>query len=254
MSNSVSNILSQLDTLNKESGINVYIPSLKKEIKFKNLNLKQQKELLKSSVDETLTKLAFITTFYKIIEENILNAVNVSTLFTFDRNVIALALRAHGLSDQYKTDNGQVDIKSLLSSSATIDIPDSTLSRTVNADCGIKVELKAAQLGIDREISATAISKLKSAPERDIKNLVGELFVHEIIKFIQSVTFTSDGVEQTVIFADLKIDDKIAIVEKLPSTITSEILEFIKNYRDLENKFTTVDGISVEIDGSFFSV
>jgi len=253
MSNNVNDVLKQLDAINKSTGISVYIPSLKKIAKFKTLNLKQQKELLKSSVDETLTKLAFITAFYKIIEENNLENVDINSLYTFDRNVIALTLRAHGLNEIYKTKDVEINLIDLINSIPNITIQEESLFTTITVD-SLRVELKAAQLGVDRDTSIATINKLKTTQERDIKGLVGELFIHEIIKFIQSVTVTVEDTEHTSVFSELKIDDRIAIVEKFPSTLTNKVLEFIKTYRDLENKFTTLDDSSVEIDGSFFSV
>jgi len=252
--NNVSDILKQLDSLNQSTGIDVFVPSLNKTVKFKNLNLKQQKDLLKSSVDESLTKLAFIVNFFNIVQENIIDtSVNVNSFYIFDRAAIALALRVSGLDSEYTADDVVINLNDALKQIPTIRVTPDILSSTVEIQ-NLSVDLEVPKLGLDRDISSITINKLKNVQDKDIKTLVGELFIHEIIKFIQNVTFKNEAGDQTVSFANLKVDDKIAIIEKFPANLTSKILEFIKAYRDFETKFTTIGDTSIEIDASFFSV
>ena len=253
MSSNVSDILKQLDTLNQATGIDIFIPSLNKTVKFKNLTLKQQKDLLKASVDETLTKLSFIVNFYSIIKDNILDTLNVNTLYTFDRPAIAIALRAKGLDSNYTVEEDVIDLNDLLKQISEIDASQQQLKSIVEIE-NLTVELEVPHLDVDRDISSVAVSKLNNTQERDIKTLVGELFIHEIIKFIKTVTFKTETGDQSISFNGLRVEDKISIIEKFPSTLTSKVLEFIKTYRDFEAKFTTLGDTNIEIDGSFFSV
>jgi len=249
MSSNVSDILKQLEALNTSAGISIYIPSLKKAIRFKNLNLKQQKDLLKSSIDDTVTKLSFTTKFYNIIQENAIDILDINKLYTFDRSAIALALRANGLSSTY---NG-INLNDVIAQVQTIDINSEPLSISLNVQ-DLTINLEAPTLGIDRDINLTTTARLKNVSDKDVKTLIGELFVHEIVKFIKSITFKNENGEQTVIFSELKVDDKITVTEQLPSTATSKILDFIKSYRAFESKFVTLNGTSIEVDSSFFSV
>jgi len=249
MSSNVSDILKQLETLNASAGISVYIPSLKKAVRFKNLNLKQQKDLLKSSIDDTLTKLSFTTKFYNIIQENAIDILDINKLYTFDRSAIALSLRANGLSSTY---NG-INLNDVITQTQTIDISPESLGTTLNVQ-DLTVNLEAPTLGVDRDVNLTTTAKLKNVSDKDVKTLVGELFVHEIVKFIKSITFKTESGEQIVNFSELKVDDKITVTEQLPSTVTGKILDYIKSYRAFESKFVTLNEISVEVDSSFFSV
>lgn len=254
MSGNVSDILKQLDTLNQTTGVDVFVPSLNKTVKFKNLNLKQQKDLLKASVDETLTKLTFIVNFYSIIQENILDkTIGINNLYAFDRSAIAIALRANGLDSNYTVNEDVYDLNTLLKQISTITVPFDKLTSTIDIQ-NLTVSLSVPSLSVDKDVSQVTVSKLRNTQDNDIKTLVGELFIHEIIKFIKSVTFKTETDEQTVDFMTLKVDDKIAIVEKFPSNLTSKVLEFIKGYRDFEAKFTAIGDTNIEIDGSFFSV
>jgi len=252
MSTNINDILKQLDSLNESTGIDVYIPSLKKTIKFKNLNLKQQKDLLKSSVDETLTKLSFIVNFFNIIHDNVIDKIDVDSLYAFDRSAIAIALRANGLNSEYVNGDTTINLHDVIKDISAISVTDSFTSNIEAGD--ISIDLEVPRLGYDREISNLTINKLKTIQDRDIKSLVGELFVYEIVKYIKTVTFKLPTGNEAVPFNTLKIDEKISLIEKIPSTLTNKILQFIKKYRDIESKFTTYGDISIEIDGSFFSI
>lgn len=249
MSSNVSDILKQLETLNASAGVSVYIPSLKKTVRFKNLNLKQQKDLLKSSIDDTLTKLSFTTKFYNIIQENAIDILDINKLYTFDRSAIALALRVNGLSSTY---NG-INLNDVITQIQTISIDTESLKESINVQ-DLTINLEAPTLSVDRDINLTTTARLKNIPERDVKTLIGELFVHEIVKFIKSITFKTESGEQTITFSELKVDDKITVTEQLPSTATGKILDYIKSYRAFESKFVTLNETSIEVDSGFFSV
>jgi hypothetical protein len=249
MSENITDILKQLEKLNETTGISVYVPSLGKAIRFKNINLKQQKDLLKSSIDDTLTRLSFTTKFYSIIKENAIDFIDASKLLVIDRLAIAIALRSSGLSSTY----GSIDLNNLIKQIQATTVDVSALKTTVEIQ-GLTVNLEAPTLGVDNDISLTTIAKLKNISDRDVKTQIGELFVHEIVKFIRSITFKTEDGEQTATFTNLSTDNKISITEKLPSTATSKILDFIKTYRIFENKFITLGDTAVEIDSSFFNV
>ena len=253
MANNVSDILKQLDSLNESNGISIFVPSLKRAVRFKSLNLKQQKDLLKSSIDDSITKLSFSTKFYSIIQENAIDLIDVSKLYTFDRLAIALSLRSSGLSSTYNTNNGQVELSKFIDHVQTVSVDPNVLKSSADVQ-NLTINLEAPTLGVDRDVSLTTASKLKGNSDKDVKTLIGELFVHEIVKFIQSITFKTESGDQTAAFTELKVDDRIAITEKLPSIATNKILDFIKTYRAFENTFVTADGVTIDIDSSFFSV
>ena len=61
MSSNVSNFISKLDKLNSDN-LEVFIPSRKKTVKVKSLNLKQQKDLISSVLDGIKGSLDFTKT------------------------------------------------------------------------------------------------------------------------------------------------------------------------------------------------
>lgn len=253
MNSNIGDILKQLDTLNIENGIEVFVPSLKKNVKFKTLNLKQQKELLKSSIDESLTKLAFNTLFYNVIQANILDTINTASLLTVDRTAIAIALRARGLDTNYTLQEKTIDLSKKLEEIQSINIDTQPLAAVIE-DSGITVNIQAPVLGVDNEINTYALSRTKTTEGEDFKSVIGELFIYELTKFIKSVTLTTGEAPTEILFPLLRPADRITVIEKLPSTVTNKILDYIKNYRAFETSFAKVDDVVIDIDGSFFTV
>jgi hypothetical protein len=250
MSNSAE-LLRQLEELNKTNSISVFVPSLKKEIKIKNITLRQQKNLLKTSIDETLTKLSFIINIYNILKENILDNINVDELFTFDRTAIAIALRAYCLDSNYKLNDNNYNLLEKIKEYPTISF--NFISEKIIEINNLKVALQAPRLNVDYKMSQFSLEHLKQLEDRDFKNVIGELFVQEITKFIKSVSF--EGEKPLFIdFNNTAISEQIKIIEKFPSSLTNNILDFIKNYRDIENKITSIGQFNIEVDGAFFSI
>lgn len=250
---SIDEVLKQLNTLSVESGIEVFIPSLQRAVKFKALNLKQQKGLLKSSIDESLTKLAFNNYFYDIIRNNVLEQININNFYTFDRTVIAMTLRAKGLDSNLTIQDKTIDLNAKIESNKSVIIDQATLSSSIE-DGNILVNVKAPTLGVDKELNEYAALKTRAQAADDFKTTIGELFVYELIKFIQRLSIKSETGVTEMDFSTLKTADKVSVVENLPSTVTNKILDFVRAYREVESKFTDVDGESIDVTGSFFTV
>lgn len=255
MANSkVNELLKQLDTINQQASIEVFIPSLQRKVRFKNLTLKQQKNLLKSSIDESLTKLAFSANFYQIIKENILdNTINVDTLYTFDRSPIAVSLRANGIEKLYTNKDREYNLQDLLDVIPSIEITPADVEEVIEID-GIQITASAPNLKVDKDLSNYALSKISNISANDIKVIISELFLYEIVKFVKNISVAGQTEENKVDFTVLRTEEKASLVEKLPAQLTNKLLDFIKKYRQLESKLTKLEDINVEVDGSFFTI
>jgi hypothetical protein len=249
----VSDALKQLEALNQQASIDIFVPSLKRTVKFKNLTLKQQKSLLKSSIDETLTKLSFGTNFYQIIKENITEPINIDQLYAFDRIAIAITLRANGLDKIYTEKDKQYNLDDLINNIQGVAITQDVLEETMEID-GMKITVAAPSLKVDRDLSNYALNKISGLTAADIKTIISELFIYEVIKFIKTLTFTVNETENVIDLSLLKIDERVSLAEKLPVQVTNKILDFIKKYRQLESNLTKLDDINIEVDGSFFTI
>jgi hypothetical protein len=251
MSSNISDVLKQLETISIESGIDVFIPSLQKTVKFKALNLKQQKGLLTSSIDESLTKLSFNSYFYNIIKDNILDTLDTNQLLTIDRSIIALNLRTKALESTALIQDKTIDLNKVVDNVPNVQIKNYPLESVI-VDNNITVKVKAPSLGVDNDLNGFALSKKNQ--DSDFKVVIGELFVYELTKFITDININAGETPTVISFASTKVSDRIAIVEKLPSSVVNKVLDFIKNYRNLETLYLKVDDVTIDIDGSFFTV
>jgi len=90
MSNSTtSDFLDKLSTLKND--FKVYVPSLKKEVVAKPITLKQQKDVISTTVNGVLGALQFTDTLNNVILDN----VEGSNFYSFDRIPIILGLRSN---------------------------------------------------------------------------------------------------------------------------------------------------------------
>ena len=105
MSKNVSSFLNKLDKLNDVT-IEVFVPSLKKKVPTKPLNLKQQKDLISSALDGLKGTLDFNRTLNKIIIEN----SGLSDLKIYDKLPFIVALRKHALGNKV----GKIELQSIL--------------------------------------------------------------------------------------------------------------------------------------------
>ena len=90
----IENIVSVLDAFESNNSLSFYIPSLKREIKFKPINTGQQKALLKAAIDNPVFQTRFIVASYKIITENCLEKDVISSLTAIDGNAILVQYKA----------------------------------------------------------------------------------------------------------------------------------------------------------------
>jgi hypothetical protein len=82
----------------------------------------------------------------------------------------------------------------------------------------------------------------------DISKNVSLIMSYELPKFIESITFGTE----TLIFKDLTMNERSKIIDNLPADVTANISNFISIVRQYEEDIMTVDGITVDIDSSFF--
>lgn len=249
MSNSVADIIKQLDVLSNEEGVDIFVPSIKKTIKFKTLNLKQQKELLKTSIDENLVKVSFNILLNNIIADNIIEPININSFYTFDRNAIAVSLRAKSLDNNYQQQDKLLNLEELINTFSAVEFDPSSLNTEI-VENNITLLLKAPQLSIDREINTFSLNKIKSSNNSDVQTIIGDLVIYEFLKFISVIKVQDKEINLSV----LPIKERVSIIEKLPSNITNKVFNFIKEYRDLETKFVKFDDIVIDVDGSFFTI
>jgi hypothetical protein len=231
--------------------------SLNSTDNFKALNIKQQKDLLKTALDGIMAPVSFFTTANEIIIEN---QVVKKDLFVIDRPLILLNLRKLSVGNELKVtvkeetvtlsisdlinaaNNVNIDIKSFSKDISHGNITISTKIPTLNEDTKINVQLKKL------------FDKIKD--EDKLKEIIGELFVVELLKFIKCIKFNNEGSSCVIEFSELSLEQKIKAFETLPMSLNYEFVKFVTEIRNIENSIfnTVVNGEKVTIpqDSSFF--
>lgn len=242
--------LNSLDSLQKH--YEIFVPSLGRKVKFKGLTTKQQKDAVKSALDKSLSGISFALLVNSIVTDNSLEKVNF--LLT-DRNYILVALRACSLSKIYKTADKEYDLSFVLDYNTPIS--DSIKQAEVIED-NIKLALSIPTIQKDTLINIEARKKLEPLSKDDdlTREAIGEMYIHELVKYIDSLTINNNGAVTELNFNNLNILQKLQVVEKLPLLLNNKVIEFINNSKALEKKYFDYNGevIDIGIDQALFTV
>ena len=238
MSTSTSDFINKLSELKKE--FKVFLPSIKKEVSAKQINLKQQKDIISTAVNGVLGALQFS----KAVNELIIENVDSDNMYTFDRIPALLALRVESLGDKIKLDSG--DIVSLNDSlERAKDVPPFDLVKKVKIG-SIKVELRIPSLQEENVILKRCIQEIDNLKSEDLSKAMGLIYIFELIKTIKSVEVE----EEVVDFNELKVVDRVKIVEQLPLELYDDITSFLTPIVKFEENILTVNEYIIPVDTS----
>ena len=229
MSKDVSSFLSKLDDLNKEV-IKVYLPSRKKTIEVKPLTLKQQKDLISSVLDGLKGSLDFSKTVNKVI---------------VDKIPILVGLRKNSLGDEVKVDDETISLTRVLDNvkNTQFKLEEDGTVKFKN----LTVSLKIPTLK-DESVLITKCDQDINNKNDVLKEEIGLLYIFEILKYIDRLTIG----EQEVVLSEIRINERIRLVEKLPLTLYKGISKYIEKVNDYVNSLLTVDSSELVIDSTFF--
>jgi hypothetical protein len=246
MNNSLE-LLDALHKINKENSVDIFVPSLNKKVKFKPLNIKQQKDLIKTTLAGATSTALFSQVLNNII---ISNAEELNTFKIYDRYAIALGLRAYTINDTYKYKNESVNLIKFIDKSIK-KFQQCNISNTQELNYHtIKISLKIPTLDRDILVTEKFINDNKYIKHTNYSDIIGDLYIYEVVKFIESIQV---GEGDTFNFADLPIENCVAIVENLPVNLNTQIIDYIQTVRSAENIFVELENGSIEINTSFFT-
>ena len=222
--------IKNLKNIQKE--VDVFVPSLQSDIKFKPLTLKHQKNIL----DNVELNAISIVVFYNKLNDIILELGN-GDFNIIDRPNIILSLREK-INKKY----GKFDLSKLITNNKSLKLID--LAKTIETDDFI-FELASPSFKIDSESNNYLIKNFKTESK-----LLGKLYINELTKFTKSVTIKNDN--EKVDFSDLTIEEKFDIIENIPSSSIAEVYNYIKEVREFEKQFITQNDDIVEINPELF--
>lgn len=222
--------LKNLKTIQKE--VDIFVPSLQADIKFKPLTLKHQKSILDNVELNAISIVVFYNKLNDIIQELGNQDFNI-----IDRPNIILSLREK-INKKY----GKFNLSKLITSNRELKLIN--LVKTVETNDFI-FELASPSFKVDSESNNYLIKNFKTE-----NKLLGKLYISELTKFTKSVTIKSDN--EKVEFSDLTIEEKFDIIENIPSSSIAEVYNYIKEVREFETQFITQNEDIVEINPELF--
>jgi hypothetical protein len=243
--NSPSSLLEKLSKISNENTISIFVPSANRDIKFKALNIKQQKDLIKTALDGAAAGATLNQALNDIIISNSTEQIDFKV---YDRYAIIMALRSASIGDGFKEIKLSKILKQCIKNYKEKKFEENKLIEYHS----IKAQLELPTISRDSKINERFI---KFATSRDNSEnygeAVGNLYVYEIIKFIKSIQI--DGEEGIYEFSNISVKDCIAIVESLPASLNTKIIEYIESIRAIENGFIETENGQIEINAAFFT-
>lgn len=254
----VNEVLDLLKEIDKTTAFTVYIPSLKREVKFKQLNTQQFKQILKTVIDSPLHNTQFIITFNSLVKENCLEDIDIEKLTVLDKLLIFYKTRIESLSPEYVFDIGAINLKDRYNE--FIENFEDVQSKDLVYDnytitCGIPTI--STENKLEKELHQNIDINIETPEE--FRAVLGDTFINEITKFIKTLKINNEAID----FENLEFKTRIKIVEQLPTTIISDVLSYIESYRETTNFLTTfniqtadqdIQQREIPLDASFFNI
>lgn len=249
MTNNYNTILNVLDTINKEVNVSVYVPSLKREVKFKSTNTGQQKALLKAAVDNPVFQTRFTIALYNLISENCTEPEIVKQLTTIDSAAIAVQLRIATTGNEHViAQNGRkykINLSPIVERFKAFEpLEPSVINETpftVNVDMPLFVE----QYNLEKQLREKSLND-QQIISAQLTDTIGDAFVGEVSKFVKEITVFHNNTETVLDYKTLTYVKKHAVLEKLPSTLIKNVLKYMEKYVNKQKDILTVTGVDTE--------
>lgn len=245
----VQSIIQLLKELDKTNHYLVFLPSLQKEVPFKQLNAEQFKRLLKTVIDSPIYNTEFIVTFNNIIKENILDAtVNVNRLNALDKLLIQIKTRINCISPEYTFNFTEEEIKekNLTVTSQSVNLQElynSFVSSQSKFDpqefnvqqCTILCDLPTLETENKLEKELHKNTKLDISSPEELRTTIGDTFINELSKYIQTLKID----DKEIVLENFDFKTRVKIVEQLPTGVINKVLKYIESYKKLIEPLTT---------------
>ena len=244
----LNNVLSVLDTINKENTFSFFVPSLQREVKFKGITTGQQKSLLKASVDNPVFQTRFVMATYGIITENCSEKEVVTVLTTIDSLAILIQYRVAIYGKEYVHEpdkvSYKVDLSTISEKLSSVNIPGPAKFTEDKFTVVVGPPTLVEQYQLEKQIRSN------NNADATLNDTIGEAFIGEVSKFIKEICVTVDGKEQLLNYKDLSFVQKHLVLEKLPTTVVRNIVGYMESVAAEQTKVTRFTGVFGEGDAA----
>lgn len=252
-----ANITELVGIINKANEVfsyPIFIPSLKREVMFREINTAQQKRLLKSIVDSPIFNTEFIFALKGIIEENCVETdINTDELTIYDKLLIAIKMRIYSMGDDLtvsvkcpkceKSQDLQINLSTLLSEvEEKLNVKESEIVSDDTNTFKIFCELPTILTEYNLEDEMRKNTKIEVKDENELRETIGNVFISEVVKYISKIEVTNINENKTIELnlKDMKFKDRIRLVEQLNVKLLLKIIEYINNVKKEFDKILLV--------------
>jgi len=251
--------LKVLDTVSETFSVNVWIPSKKKEYTFKEIDAKQQKNMLSTAMNSSIYNTNFVKNLYNILNSNFLdkkNSEDLNNFTVFDKFSIAVSLKDK-ISDEtsitFDEKNNivkKVSLKPIIEKFKTFETPDNEIIEVDNQNVKIKLEISVPTIQNELQYEEQLHKKEKKVDDikdsDEIQRIVSEAFIGETTKYIKTIYINDNNLN----FENVDFLKKIKLVEKLPSGILQKILAIVSKWKaEIDSVLT----LSIVEDGKTYT-
>jgi hypothetical protein len=263
---SYKNVLEELQRINDSAGSTVFVPSRQDFIPAKPLNIKKQKDIIKSAVDLSSTSIQFNISINKILGDLLPD----TELLVTDKPSVLISLRSANIGnklliDSEETEEISIDLSTVVDTYKNIATTSKLEYKKRIQHENVTLSLRIPSLEVDTKFLMECKKKIRSGNTSDsVGENISEMFVFELAKFIDSVSYrtespeTSGQVVNSVRFSEASAADCVGIVEMLPMSINKMLVDYVSSARSYESRYveTSHDGKDVEIpvDASLFAL
>jgi hypothetical protein len=170
----------------------------------------------------------FNTNFNNIIKDNVDKDI-FHTLTTVDRVNIILYFR-NDVSNSVELDEEEINLQKIIDRNRNID--NAQTQKIIEKD-GFKFDVSIPKLSDDSEVNRILAKKIKESPSTN--SIVGDIYLYEILKFVNSIQF-EDG-EVVKIQKNYK---NLQLLKKINLSTLRPVIQFIEEVRTYEEKFINI--------------
>ena len=244
----INDILKMLDTINADKAVEIYVPSLKRVVKFKSINTGQQKNLIKAAIDNPIFQTRLVYATYEIISENCLEKDVAKTLTYIDGISILMQLRLHSYGANYlatiQEEVYTMNISSILDNSKAVEFPG--LETFTDSVYTINVNIPTIFEHYENEKQMRGKKVTNEAETVNAVEVVGDAFIAEISKYIKEITVNTGDSQVVLNYKNLNYEQRYQVLDKLPVILVKSVMGYIEKVVNLQRQLLTFNGTNVQ--------
>lgn len=250
----IEDLVSMMDRVNGLAVYPVYVPSLKRDVMFKEMNAAQERSIVKTIIDNPAYNIGFLTILCQIIKENCMDSsVDIDSLTLIDKTAISLVMRQKSIGDEFEYIFKKTDKKKLIKISEFIPKINAITLFDDRVITGSNCSVVCGYPTCGDECKLDEVVKQISDSDLDASSKVGQLFINEIVKYVKKITIIDAGSTVEVSMSDLDYVDRTRLVERLNTNVLRQIMMYMEDINKQFNEVLTVELNLEEVDEKQFN-